>query len=142
MLGGKAKHWWRMENRLLESHEPLVWEKYKDAFFKKYFPRSVRCQKESKFIQLRQVNMTVAEYETKFPQLSRFSFDLISTEKCKAFRFQEGLSPFLKDKLSLHKLETYSEVVESAFLIEIRAKELQKYREQHKRGRSGCPQCV
>ena len=60
--------------------------------------------------------MTVAEYETKFTPLSHFSFDLISTEERKAFHFQEGLSPFLKDKLCLHKLETYSEVVESAFL--------------------------
>ena len=37
MLGGEAKHWWRMEKRLLESQEPLVWEKFKDVFFKKYF---------------------------------------------------------------------------------------------------------
>ena len=51
--------------------------------------------------------MTVAEYETKFTQLSRFAYDLISTKERKTFRFQEGLSPFLKDKLSLHKLETY-----------------------------------
>ena len=51
--------------------------------------------------------MKVAEYETKFTQLSRFAYDLISTKERKTFRFQEGLSPFLKDKLSLHKLETY-----------------------------------
>ena len=52
--------------------------------------------------------MTVAEYETKFTQLSCFTFNLISTEEHKAFRFRDSLSPFLKDKLSLHKLETYS----------------------------------
>ena len=70
MLSGKEKHWWRMEKRLLESQEPLEWEKFKDAVFKKYFPRSVHRQKESKFIQLRHGNMIVAEYETKFTQLS------------------------------------------------------------------------
>ena len=52
--------------------------------------------------------MIAAEYETKFTQLSRFAFDLISTEERKAFHFQDGLSPFLKDKLPFHKLETYS----------------------------------
>ena len=61
MLGGEAKRWWRMEKRLLESQEPLVWEKFKDVFFKKYFPRSVRHQKEFEFIQLRQVNMIGAK---------------------------------------------------------------------------------
>ena len=60
--------------------------------------------------------MTVAEYETKFTQLSRFASDLISTEERKSFHFQEGLSPFFKDKLYLHKLETYSKVVESALI--------------------------
>ena len=63
-------------------------------------------------------------------------------EDRKAFRFQEGLSPFLKVKLSLHKLETYSEVIDSALLVESSAKELQKYREQRKRGRTDYPQGV
>ena len=35
MLGGEVEHWWRMEKRLLESQKPLVWEKFKDVFFKK-----------------------------------------------------------------------------------------------------------
>ena len=74
--------------------------------------------------------------------MSRFAFDLISTEERKAFRFQDGLSPFLKDKLSLHNLETYSEVVESALLAERSAKEVQKYREQPRRGRPDYPQGV
>ena len=96
--GGWRKGFWRND-------EPLVWDKFKEVFFKKYFPRSVRRQKEYEFIQLRQSNMTVMEYETKFTQLSCFGSDLISTEERKAFRFQEVLSPFFKDKLSLHKLE-------------------------------------
>ena len=69
--------------------------------------------------------MIVAEYKTKFTPLSRFAFGLISIEEQKAFHFQEGLSPFLKDKLSLHKLEAYSEVVQSALIAERSAKELQ-----------------
>ena len=53
MLGGQAEHWWRMEERLLGIDEPLAWDQFKEVFFRKYFPRSVRRQKESKFIQLR-----------------------------------------------------------------------------------------
>ena len=87
-------------------------------------------------------NEIFAKYETKFTQLSHFASDLISIEKRKAFRFQEGLSLFFKDKLSFHKLETYSEVVESTLLVERSAKEFQRYTEQHKRGRSDYPQGV
>ena len=53
----------------------------------------------------------------------------ISTEERNSFRFQEGLSEFLKDKLSFHMLETYSEVIESALIAERSAKELKRYRE-------------
>ena len=45
-------------------------------------------------------------------------------------------------KLSLHKLESYSEVVESDLLVEMSAKKLQQYKKQHKRGRSDYPQGV
>ena len=86
--------------------------------------------------------MTVAEYKTKFTQLSHFAYGRISTEEWKAFHFQEGLSPFFLRISSLHKLETYLEVVESALLVEMSAKELQRYMEQHKRGRSDYPQGV
>ena len=55
--------------------------------------------------------MTVTKYDTKFTHLSYFTSSLISIEKRKAFPFHEGLSPFFKDRLSLHKLETYSKVV-------------------------------
>ena len=53
MLGGEAEHWWRMEEILLGIDEPLAWDQFKEVFFRKYFPRSVCHQKESKFIQLR-----------------------------------------------------------------------------------------
>ena len=53
MLGGEAKHWWMMEKRLLGNEEPLVWDKFKEVFFKKYFLRSVHRQKEFECIQLR-----------------------------------------------------------------------------------------
>ena len=44
MVGGEAEHWWRMEKRLLGNEEPLVWDNFKEIFFKKYFPRSVPRQ--------------------------------------------------------------------------------------------------
>ena len=53
MLGGEAKHWWRMGKRHLGNEEPLAWDKFKKVLFNKYFPRSVRRRKEYKFIELR-----------------------------------------------------------------------------------------
>ena len=45
MLDKEADHWWRMTKRLLEDHGPIVWSQFREAFYKKYFPDSVRQQK-------------------------------------------------------------------------------------------------
>ena len=34
-----------MTKRLLEDHKPIVWRQFKEAFYKKYFPDSVRRKK-------------------------------------------------------------------------------------------------
>ena len=70
----------------------------------KYFPNSVRRQKMGEFIRLKQGNMTVAQYEVKFTELSRFAPHLITTEVDKAMKFQDGLKPYLMNKKSILKL--------------------------------------
>eukprot|EP00261_Vitis_vinifera_P040692 XP_019081935.1 PREDICTED: uncharacterized protein LOC109124301 [Vitis vinifera] len=81
MLDKEADHWWRMTRRLLEDQGPITWRQFREAFYKKYFPDSVRRQKGGEFIRLEQGDMTVAQYEAKFTELSRFSPQLIATEE-------------------------------------------------------------
>ncbi|RVW59880.1 hypothetical protein CK203_100557 [Vitis vinifera] len=42
MLDKEADHWWRMTRRLLEDQGPITWRQFREAFYKKYFPDSVR----------------------------------------------------------------------------------------------------
>uniref|UniRef100_A0A2N9G313 RNA-directed DNA polymerase n=1 Tax=Fagus sylvatica TaxID=28930 RepID=A0A2N9G313_FAGSY len=67
MLQGDAYDWWRMEEDK-HNHDPesYTWEMFKAAFYEKYFPTSVRRQKEREFIKLEQGNMTVSQYEAEF----------------------------------------------------------------------------
>ena len=44
MLNKEANHWWRMTKRLLEDQGPIAWILFREAFYKKYFPDSVRHQ--------------------------------------------------------------------------------------------------
>ena len=76
------------------------------------------------FIHLEQGNMTVTQYEAKFTELSRFSPHLIATEVDKATKFQDGLKPYLKNKISILKMGVYSEVVDRALIVERDSKEL------------------
>ena len=42
MLNKKVNHWWCMTKRLLDDQRPIVWRQFKEVFYKKYFPDSVR----------------------------------------------------------------------------------------------------
>ncbi|KAL6321014.1 hypothetical protein AAG906_011987 [Vitis piasezkii] len=46
-LDKEVNHWWRMTKRLLKDQKPIVWSQFREAFYKKYFPSSVRRQKLS-----------------------------------------------------------------------------------------------
>ena len=108
-------------------------------FFKKYFPDSVRRQKVGEFVRLEQIDLIVAQYEAKFTELSRFTPQLIAAEeKKKTLKFQDGLKPYLKNKISILQLGVYLEVVDRALIAEKDNEELHQYRkQQRKRNRSG-----
>ena len=78
MLDKEADHWLRMTKRLLEDQGPIFWSQFREAFYKKYFPDSVRRQKVGEFDHLEQGDLTVAQYEAKFTKLSRFTPQLIA----------------------------------------------------------------
>ena len=90
------------------------------------------------FVRLEQRDLTVAQYEAKFTELSRFTPRLIATEEKKTLKFQDGLKPYLKNKISILKLGVYLEVVDRALIAEKDNEELHQYRkQQRKRNRSG-----
>ena len=90
------------------------------------------------FVHLEQRDLTVAQYEAKFIELSRFAPQLIATEEEKALKFQDGLKPYLKNKISILKLGVYLEVVDIALIAEKDNEEFHQYRkQQRKSNRSG-----
>nr|CAN81227.1 hypothetical protein VITISV_038888 [Vitis vinifera] len=133
MLDKEANHWWRMTKRLLEDQGPIVWSQFREAFYKKYFPDSVRQQKVGEFVRLEQRNLTVAQYEAKFTELSCFSPQLIATKEEKTLKFQDGLKPYLKNKTSILKLSIYLEVVDRALIAKKDNEELHQYKEQQRK---------
>ena len=89
------------------------------------------------FVRLEQRDLTVDQYEAKFTELSRFTPQLIAIEEEKSLKFQDGLKPYLKNKISILKLGVYLEVVDRALIAEKDNEELHQYRkQQRKRNRS------
>ncbi|KAL6313881.1 hypothetical protein AAG906_010300 [Vitis piasezkii] len=89
---GKVNHWWRMTKRLLEDQGPIVWSQFREAFIRSTF---------------RQCSTTKGGI-------------LIAIEEKKALKFQDGLKPYLKNKISIMKLSKDNE-------------KLHQYREQQRK---------
>ncbi|KAL8120502.1 hypothetical protein AgCh_017617 [Apium graveolens] len=83
----EASFWWESSKALLEGKD-LSWEKFTEMFLERYLPSYMQDRLEMKFLDLRQDDMSVAKYEVKFSELSKFVPEYVNTEAKKAKRFQ------------------------------------------------------
>ena len=65
-------------------------------------------------------------------ELSRFSPQLLATEEEKTLKFQDGLKPYLKNKISIIKLGVYLKVVDRALVAKKDNEDLHQYRERQR----------
>ena len=84
-------------------------------------------------MELIQENKTVLQYEAKFTELARFAPHIVSNDVRKAKKFQRGLRPSIKTRMSALRLKAYSEVVEIAKVVEKECEDYQGIRDQNKK---------
>ena len=69
----EAEYWWENTHQCLQAEgQDVTWDVFKRVFLEKYFPKDVRNKNEMEFLELKQGNMTVAEYAAKFEELVRY----------------------------------------------------------------------
>ncbi|XP_057958786.1 uncharacterized protein LOC131151563, partial [Malania oleifera] len=120
-MTGEAKRWW-LSVKLLEDQRVIkiafTWERFKELFFDRYFPSSVREEKIKEFTNLTQGDMTVVEYEAKFVELSCFAPFLIPNEIRKARKFEKGLRRRIYKLVVGFQVQSFSKVVYKASVLE------------------------
>ncbi|KAL8123967.1 hypothetical protein AgCh_011826 [Apium graveolens] len=109
-LKGEANYWWESK-KVLEGEGVVTWDRFTDFFLEKYFPRFMKNQMEIKFLELKQDNLSVADYETKFTELARFVPEQVDTDEKRAKRFQQGLKPWIRSRKTMI-IEGESEVAQ------------------------------
>ncbi|XP_028118063.1 uncharacterized protein LOC114315649 [Camellia sinensis] len=114
-LKDEVKRWWML---ICESNKDIGWARFLEIFYNKYFPQCVRDRKVSEFMELKQNNMTVAEYEAKFTKVARFAPHMVDTDYKKLRHFERGLRDDILEKVNVLKLETYIEVLDQAIISE------------------------
>ena len=80
----------------IEDVDQMLWEDFKELFLAKYFPE-VECEtRREEFERLLQRGLTVAQYEARFTELSRFAEYMVDSEEMKVRRFMRGLRPTIQ----------------------------------------------
>lgn len=60
--------------------ERVTWEFFQGEFRKKYISQRFMDQKRKEFLELKQCNKTVTEYEREFVKLSKYTRGYVSTK--------------------------------------------------------------
>ncbi|XP_016178238.1 uncharacterized protein LOC107620619 [Arachis ipaensis] len=129
MLEGDAQHWWQGIQRLLQQDEGnILWDVFKEEFYKKYFPRATREAKEMELMQLKQGSMSVVEYTRKFEDLCHFSKvcqgNPADFEEWKCLKFEGGLREDLLNTVVPLEIRNFAELVNKSQLVEDCAKKI------------------
>lgn len=119
-LRGMAMDWWlrASEARTLKN-QPWTCNDFQEEFKKEYIPRWVREQREDEFQQLRQGNLTVAQYTAKFNRLAKYCLRLIDTDENKTRQFVKGLRVELQRALAPLPPMGFAAAVEAATRTEM-----------------------
>ncbi|GKV36288.1 hypothetical protein SLEP1_g44436 [Rubroshorea leprosula] len=118
-LEGEADDWWTAaQEGFSKRGEEVTWDKFVQAFYQKYFSAAVLERKELEFMNLKQDDITVDEYQAKFSSLMKFASHLVNDEVRKVRKFQRGLKASIKNKVVPQMLKTYDEVLATTQIIE------------------------
>ncbi|XP_057250605.1 uncharacterized protein LOC125497568 [Beta vulgaris subsp. vulgaris] len=116
-LTGQASLWWKIVKE--KKNEPgFGWSKLQDLMRDKFYPPSLRKQKEDEFLHLQQGTMSVLEYANKFMELSRFAPELVASEQSRMNRFERGLQLKYQDRLASQRFTSYQDMVDVAVNVE------------------------
>ncbi|XP_058741605.1 uncharacterized protein LOC131613990 [Vicia villosa] len=100
MLSEEADDWWVSSRAELDADGvAITWAIFRREFLKRYFLEDVRESKVIEFLELKQGNMTVSEYASKFVELAKYYTHYNNDEASefsKCFKFENGL----RDKIN------------------------------------------
>ena len=85
-----ASYWWDLVAQT-EDVTTMTWAQFLKLYNEKYLGEAVRTRKVHEFMDLRQGNLSVAEYVMKFEELARFAPNVVPTDEARMSKFLHGL---------------------------------------------------
>ncbi|XP_073153169.1 uncharacterized protein [Henckelia pumila] len=114
-LQGIAKKWWTTTKRANEDRGTvIIWGVFKTEFYKRFFPASYRKEKGAKFSNLKQGNLSIEDYVSKFDSLLRFAPHVANNEEAKADHFINGLNPEIFTLVNTGRPNNFADAMDQA----------------------------
>ena len=101
LLQGEAYDWWKLVLKSPGIPNPMTWEFFVQEFRAKYVTYMYREPKWKQFPNMKQRNLSVAEYEKEFSNLSKYAPEAVLTEAFRCRQFEDGLHDSIKRYLGL-----------------------------------------
>ncbi|XP_028803936.1 uncharacterized protein LOC114759003 [Neltuma alba] len=111
----------RTEILLDARNTTVTWEVFLEQFYEKYFSRSVRDEREAKFLTLKQKDdEPFDEYLAKFIRLSHYSSYLRyrDDKRWTTEKMVRGLRPSLREMIAPRQFEQFNKAVEACRITE------------------------
>jgi len=121
MLAEEADDWWVSTQPILQNEGVVItWVVFRREFLRRYFPEDVRGKKEIEFLELKQGDMSITEYDAKLVELTKFypHYAAESAEFSKCIKFENGLRADIKRASGYQKIRDFSELVSSCRIYE------------------------
>ncbi|KAA0062248.1 DNA/RNA polymerases superfamily protein [Cucumis melo var. makuwa] len=115
-----AENWLNMLEKCFDMMNcPEERKTFRGIFEDKYYPSTYYEAKRDEFLGLKQGSLSVAEYERKYTELSRYADVIVASESDRCRRFERGLHFEIRTPITaIAKWTNFSQLVETAFHVE------------------------
>ncbi|WRX14201.1 zinc finger protein [Theobroma cacao] len=134
LLEKRAHTWWNSVKS--GSTTPQTWSDFLREFDGQYFTYFHQKENNREFLSLKQKNLIVEEYETRFKELILYVSDLVKSEQDQASYFKEGLCNEIREWMTVTGRELHKEVVQMALRAEKLATENRRIRTEFAKRRN------
>ena len=96
LLQSETYGWWKLVLSSPRIPNPMTWEFFVQEFRAKYVTETYRESKCKGFLNLKQRNLSMAEYEKESSHLSKYALELVLIEAFRCRKFEDGLHDSIK----------------------------------------------
>ncbi|XP_042385754.1 uncharacterized protein LOC121977226 [Zingiber officinale] len=110
--------WWDMQKTIFGAQH-ITWSMYREAFERQYFPAIFCLARRQEFLNLKQGDRSVMEYNAEFSRFAEFCTHLVAQDCDRIYQFTQGLAAYIRLKMSGFPGSSYREALDRALFIEM-----------------------